>query len=113
MIGKMGINSMSIRLIAASMAATLLSFSLALAAKNIQSVSDLMRKQFAMGKFGSGTFVTANQVLSANYIGNIEKLFDLTSEEAVKLVLSNKIDAMALVAGKPAPLFKKLDNLFK
>ena len=80
-----------------------------LANKRIRTVTDLMRQRLAMGKFGSGTSISVNQVLSANYIGDVDKKFDLSYADAVKMVLMDTIDAMALVAGKPSPLFKKLE----
>ncbi|MFH1985723.1 MAG: TAXI family TRAP transporter solute-binding subunit [Pseudomonadota bacterium] len=82
-----------------------------LASRRIKCVGDLMKKKIAMGKFGSGTYISTNQVLFANYVGDIDKLFDYTYEAAIKMLLTNKIDAMTLVAGKPVPLFQKLEKI--
>lgn len=79
--------------------------------RSVNSVSDLLKKRLAMGKFGSGTYVSTSQVLSAYFVGDVDKRFDLTYEEAIKALLVDKIDAMAVVAGKPAPLFKKLETI--
>ncbi len=82
-----------------------------LANKKIKTVKDLHRKRFATGSFGSGTYVSTAAILSANFVGDVEKIFDIKSEDAVMKLLYDEIDAMALVAGKPTPLFKKMEKM--
>lgn len=82
-----------------------------LANEKIKTVKDLMRKKFATGSFGSGTYVSVSAILSLNYVGDVDKIFDLKSEDAIMKLLYGEIDAMVLVAGKPTPLFQKMEKM--
>ncbi|SEH04449.1 TAXI family TRAP transporter solute-binding subunit [Candidatus Venteria ishoeyi] len=80
------------------------------ARKNIRDMTDLQGKQVITGGKGSGTFLTAHNLLALLDITPAETL-DLPPTKALMAVLRNEADAMFYVAGKPVDLFKRLNKL--
>ena len=71
-----------------------------LARDGINSIADLENKRVVVGKLGSGTFVTSNNIL--NKVGvNVVQIHDLSPQEAYQGLLLNKVDAVFFVGGKP------------
>lgn len=71
-----------------------------LANRGINTVEDLANKRVAVGKIGSGTFVTSSNIL--NKLGiNVIKRPDLSPGDAYQGLLLGKLDAVFFVGGKP------------
>jgi TRAP transporter TAXI family solute receptor len=71
-----------------------------LAKSGINTVADLANKRVAVGKIGSGTFVTSSNIL--NKLGiNVIQLPDLSPKDAYQGLLLGKVDAVFFVGGKP------------
>jgi TRAP transporter TAXI family solute receptor len=74
-----------------------------LATNDVSSFSDLEGKKVAIGKKGSGTFLTAKTLLQ---IGGVDvEGVNLSGADALKALKSGDIDAMIYVAGFPVKLF--------
>ena len=71
-----------------------------LARKEITSINDLANKRVAVGKLGSGTYITANNILNIVDI-NVNQISDLTPKDAFIALVLGKIDAVFFVGGKP------------
>lgn len=71
-----------------------------LANKNINSIDDLKNKRVVVGKLGSGTFITANNILNILDI-RVSQVHDLSPKEAYQALLIGKVDAVFFVGGKP------------
>lgn len=71
-----------------------------LARGDIRTVEDLANKRVAVGKVGSGTYVTSNNILNKLDI-NVIRLPDLSPEDAYQGLLLGKLDAVFFVGGKP------------
>lgn len=71
-----------------------------LARKEITSIRDLEDKQVAVGKLGSGTYITANNILDIVDV-NVNQVTDLTPKDAFASLILGKIDAVFFVGGKP------------
>jgi len=82
-----------------------------LARNDIRSVEDLKRKSLYTGSEKSGNWFTISNILYKMFVPRVEKIYDLSPTDAVISVLTNQIDAMAFVAGKPVGLFKKLEKM--
>ncbi|MCC6135086.1 MAG: TAXI family TRAP transporter solute-binding subunit [Candidatus Contendobacter sp.] len=78
--------------------------------KSIQSVSDLQGKRVAVGEQGSGTWLTAMNLLQLSGVKPAE-LLNLPPLQGVTAVLKGEADATFYVAGKPVSLFTKVGNL--
>ena len=76
----------------------------------IQHIENLRGKRVVLGLRGSGTWLTATNLLNVLNITPAERL-ELPPPEAVHAVLTGKADAMFYVAGKPTPLFVNLANV--
>ena len=79
-----------------------------LARPNIKTVQDLKGKKVNVDVEGAGTGVTADKIFSALGI-SVDKTRFATSLAVAKLA-KGEIDAVAFVAGKPAPVFRNLDG---
>jgi uncharacterized protein len=79
-----------------------------LARSDVKSIDDLAGKKVAIGTDGSGTSITAAKVFSLLGIA-IVPVKDPTSLALAELQRGD-IAAVALVAGKPAPLFRMEDG---
>jgi TRAP transporter TAXI family solute receptor len=79
-----------------------------LARGNIKTVQDLKGKKVNIDVQGAGTGVTADKIFSALGL-SVERTRFATSLAVAKLV-KGEIDAVAFVAGKPAPVFRNLDG---
>jgi TRAP-type uncharacterized transport system substrate-binding protein len=75
-----------------------------LAGPNVASVGDLAHRRVNVGIPGSGTGVTAQRLFDLMKI-QIEPVHD-RPEVALAKLRAGQIDAVAFVAGKPAPLFQ-------
>ncbi len=75
-----------------------------LAGPDIKSISDLAHRRVAVGVRGSGTSITAERVFGLLKI-EIEPVYD-RPELALGHLRDHDIDAVAFVAGKPAPVFQ-------
>ena len=71
-----------------------------LARKEITSISDLQNKRVVVGKLGSGTHITSNNILNIVDV-NVEQIHDLTPKEAYESLILGKVDAVFFVGGKP------------
>ena len=71
-----------------------------LARKEITSIKDLENKQVVVGKLGSGTHITANNILNIVDVG-VNQIYDLTPKEAYESLVLGKVDAVFFVGGKP------------
>ena len=80
------------------------------ASKSIQSFADLKGKRVVVGEQGSGTWLTAMNLLQLTGVQPAE-LLNLPPLQGVTAVLKGEADAMFYVAGKPVSLFTKLGNL--
>ena len=78
--------------------------------KSIQAVSDLQGKRVAVGEQGSGTWLTAMNLLQLAGVKPAE-LLNLPPLQGVTAVLKGEADATFYVAGKPVSLFTKVGNL--
>lgn len=81
-----------------------------LARKDIKTFDDLKDKRIVVGSAGSGSMMTAVNLLSQLGI-KPKRLFEVSPAEAVVAVLANRADAMVFVGGKPVPMFKNLEKL--
>ena len=71
-----------------------------LAHKEITSINDLKNKRVVVGKLGSGTHITANNILNIVDI-NVNQVYDLSPKEAYESLILGKVDAVFFVGGKP------------
>lgn len=71
-----------------------------LANKSIQTISDLTGKRVGVGRIGSGTHVTATNILNLLNIQTIPSN-NLDPVDAYKALLFGKLDAVFFVSGKP------------
>ncbi len=78
--------------------------------KSIQSFNDLQGKRVVVGEQGSGTWLTAMNLLQLTGVKPAESL-NLPPLQGVTAVLKGEADAMFYVAGKPVSLFTKVGNL--
>ena len=78
--------------------------------KSIQSFNDLQGKRVVVGEQGSGTWLTAMNLLQLTGVKPAEPL-NLAPLQGVTAVLKGEADAMFYVAGKPVSLFTKVGNL--
>ncbi len=78
--------------------------------KSIQSFGDLQGKRVVVGESGSGTWLTAMNLLQLTGVKPAE-LLNLPPLQGVTAVLKGEADAMFYVAGKPVSLFTKVGNL--
>jgi len=75
----------------------------------IQHLSDLKAKRVAVGAAGSGTYLLARQLLSADGVTDSNtSLLRESPAEAVPSLMGGKIDAVFFVASSEAPLVRKL-----
>lgn len=81
-----------------------------LARKEIVSIEDLQDKRVVVGSSGSGSMMTAVNLLSRLGIKPM-RLYEVSPAEAAVAVMANRADAMVYVAGKPIPLFRNMQNL--
>ena len=79
------------------------------ARKEIQSIQDLEGKIVVVGPKSSGTNMTAWNILKITGIKPAKRLH-ISINEGIKKVLTNKADAVFVVAGKPRPGFSNLFN---
>lgn len=79
-----------------------------LARPNIKTVQDLKGKKVNVDVRGAGTGVTADKIFSSLGL-SVEKTSFATSLALAKLA-KGEIDAVAYVAGKPAPVFRNIDG---
>ena len=80
------------------------------ASKSIQSFDGLTGKRVVVGQQGSGTWLTAMNLLQLTGVKPAE-LLNLPPLQGVTAVLKGEADAMFFVAGKPVSLFAKLGSL--
>lgn len=78
--------------------------------KSIGSFNDLQGKRVAVGEPGSGTWLTAMNILQLTGVKPGEML-NMPPLQGVTAVLKGEADAMFYVAGKPVSLFTKVGNL--
>lgn len=78
--------------------------------KSIQSFNDLQGKRVVVGEPGSGTWLTATNLLQMTGVKPGE-LLTVPPLQGVTAVLKGEADAMFYVAGKPVTLFTKVGNL--
>ncbi len=81
-----------------------------LARNDIKSFEDLKDKRVVVGSAGSGSMMTAVNLLSQLGV-KPKRLFEVSPAEAVVAVLANRADAMVFVGGKPVPMFKNMEKL--
>jgi TRAP-type uncharacterized transport system substrate-binding protein len=79
-----------------------------LAGPDIKSIADLAHRRVAVGVRGSGTSITAERLFALLRI-EIEPVFD-RPEIAIGRLREHGIDALAFVAGKPAPVFQSMTH---
>lgn len=77
-----------------------------LAGPEIKSIADLAHRRVAVGVRGSGSSITAERLFALLRI-EIEPVFE-RPEVALGRLHGHDIDALAFVAGKPAPVFQSL-----
>ncbi|HAS50911.1 MAG TPA: hypothetical protein DCS21_03900 [Gammaproteobacteria bacterium] len=80
------------------------------ASKSIGSFNDLQGKRVAVGEPGSGSWLTATNLLQMTGVKPAE-LLNLPPLQGVTAVLKGEADAMFYVAGKPVSLFTTVGNL--
>lgn len=80
-----------------------------LARKEITSINDLENKRVVVGKLGSGTHITSNNILNIVDI-NVIQIYDLAPKEAYESLILGKVDAVFFVGGKPV---KYIDGLLE
>ncbi len=78
--------------------------------KAIASFDDLQGKRVAVGEQGSGTWLTAMNLLQLTGVKPAE-LLNMPPLQGVTAVLKGEADATFYVAGKPVSLFTKVGNL--
>lgn len=78
--------------------------------KSIKSFNDLQGKKVVVGEQGSGTWLTAMNLLQLTGVKPAETL-NTPPLQGVTAVLKGEADAMFYVAGKPVNLFTKVGNL--
>jgi TRAP transporter TAXI family solute receptor len=83
-----------------------------IAHKNIKSFTDLNQKTIATGTKGSGNWLTMAYLFHKMRIKPAREITRLKPLDALIYVLEGKIDAMIYVAGKPVPLFSKMEDLY-
>ncbi len=71
-----------------------------LARDDIKSIQDLKKKRVVVGKLGSGTHITANNILNILDI-DVVKVHDLPPKEAFQALVMGEVDAVFFVGGKP------------
>jgi TRAP transporter TAXI family solute receptor len=71
-----------------------------------RSVADLSGKRVNFGPEGSGSYLTATTVFKALGVDVVPQTFD--TETALQKLRNGEIDAMAVVAGKPAPILQSI-----
>ncbi|MGK0289875.1 MAG: TRAP transporter TAXI family solute receptor [bacterium] len=76
--------------------------------KSIYQLSDLAGKRVAVGKFGSGTYLTAKLIFEIT--GIKAQLVEVSGYDAIQKVQNGSVDAMLYVAGYPAQLLRNLSN---
>ena len=81
-----------------------------LARKEIKTLRDLDGKRVSVGKDGSGTWLTARNLFDILGV-QLKREEHLAAEDAIMKVLSNELDAMFYVAGKPVLAFEPLDRM--
>lgn len=81
-----------------------------LARNEIATFDDLKDKRVVVGSSGSGSMMTAVNMLARLGV-KPKRLYEVSPAEAAVAVLANRADAMVYVAGKPIPLFKNMQNL--
>jgi TRAP transporter TAXI family solute receptor len=81
-----------------------------LARNDIARIGDLQGKRVVIGKSGSGSMMTATNLLTQLQI-TPKQMFETSPAEAIVAVLANRADAMIFVGGKPVPMFKNLQKL--
>ncbi len=81
-----------------------------MARSEIATIDDLKDKRVVVGSSGSGSMMTAVNLLSQLDI-KPKRLYEVSPAEAVVAVLANRADAMVFVGGKPVPMFRNLQNL--
>jgi TRAP-type uncharacterized transport system substrate-binding protein len=77
-----------------------------IAGSGINSIGDLSHRRVAIGIRGSGTSITAERLFGLLKI-EIEPVYE-RPEIALSRLRDHDVDAVAFVAGKPAPLFQGL-----
>ncbi|MCP4344574.1 MAG: TAXI family TRAP transporter solute-binding subunit [Desulfobacterales bacterium] len=80
-----------------------------LATNDINTFLDLEGKVVAMGKKGSGTYLTSTLLFSLAGI-TAKEVIEIGGKEAIESLKNGKIDAMLYVIGYPAPLFQEYDS---
>lgn len=80
------------------------------APKSISQFEDLKGKRIIVGDEGSGSWVTANNLLAMTKI-KPGKTIKMDPAEGVAAVMTGKADALVFVAGKPVKLFKNIEDL--
>jgi TRAP transporter TAXI family solute receptor len=83
-----------------------------LARKEITSLRDLDGKRVSIGRDGSGVWLTARNILKLLGI-DLALEEHLDTNEAIKRVLSDDLDAMFYVAGAPTGAFEPLERMKK
>ncbi|WP_176722511.1 TAXI family TRAP transporter solute-binding subunit [Candidatus Thiosymbion oneisti] len=81
-----------------------------LARKEIKTLRDLQGKRVSIGRDGSGVWLTAKNLFKILNI-DVAREEHLGTDDAIKGVLSNKLDAMFYVAGKPTKAFEPLTRM--
>jgi len=81
-----------------------------LAGKHIRSLQDLRGKTIVVGPKGSGSWLTAINLLTLTNVKPAKSLRE-QAEKGLILVLKGQADAMVFVGGKPVTLFKNMDAL--
>lgn len=81
-----------------------------LARKEIASFDQLAGKRVVVGSAGSGSMMTAVNLLSQLGV-KPKRMFEVSPAEAIVAVLANRADAMIFVGGKPVPMFENLGKL--
>ncbi|MEM6405277.1 MAG: TAXI family TRAP transporter solute-binding subunit [Pseudomonadota bacterium] len=76
-----------------------------LARKPLKTLSDLQNKRVALGRDGSGTFLTSSTILNLAEI-RLSREYLVGGEAALEALKANRIDAMFYVAGSPVKLFR-------
>lgn len=71
-----------------------------LARKGITSVNDLENKRVVVGKLGSGTHITSNNILNIVDV-SVNQIYNLTPKEAYESLILGNVDAVFFVGGKP------------
>ncbi len=75
-----------------------------LASNDVDTFDDLATRKVAVGKKGSGTFLTATTLLKIAGM-KVEPVY-ISGKEALRALKRGEVDAMFYVAGFPVKLFK-------